>query len=466
MRLAITGGTAWTARSMKVAMLLVVAGIITGSPASAASASWQCRASAVHASVLGNSPVEPIVANAGPRCEDAQAGLENLAQSLGLPSDLLQARTTSAITSIDPDAAASDVQRVGALGRVEALTLQLPPGGSGLVLGVGVANAQAAAACVNGRPQLAGASSVASLTVNGNAVPLDQLAQQLSAALAPLGQIVDLRVNEQVRDGTSLTQRALHLRLLTVSGTPVLDVVAGEARVGFDAAVCSGGGADSGTPPSPNPCPPGSELDTARTLCVIHVAANSAHGAMTIVVGRPFEGPSGAGVVALEAARRRFHSPCLRGKGPEYAIIGSAKADRITGTNRADRILSLAGSDRVDGGRGNDCVDGGGGRDTLSGALGRDRVYGTAGNDALNGGGDTDRLSGGQGNDTINTAYGADHAYGGTGNDAINAATAGPRAHVSCGSGRDTARINATERRIMRGCENRYVLPDKRHTRH
>jgi Ca2+-binding RTX toxin-like protein len=85
-----------------------------------------------------------------------------------------------------------------------------------------------------------------------------------------------------------------------------------------------------------------------------------------------------------------------------------------------------------------------------------------AGNDSLNGGPSTDHLSGGTGNDTINAAYGADRVLGGPGRDAINVATAGPRARVSCGGGRDTVRLNASERRTVRGCERRLILPDRR----
>ena len=55
----------------------------------------------------------------------------------------------------------------------------------------------------------------------------------------------------------------------------------------------------------------------------------------------------------------------------------------------------------------------------------------------------------------------ADHVSGGAWRDAINVSTAGPRAHVSCGSGRDTVRLNASERRMARGCERMLVLPYK-----
>jgi hypothetical protein len=32
---------------------------------------------------------------------------------------------------------------------------------------------------------------------------------------------------------------------------------------------------------------------------------------------------------------------------------------------------------------------------------------------------------------------------------------------VTCGAGRDTVRLNASERRFARGCERTFVLPDK-----
>jgi Ca2+-binding RTX toxin-like protein len=323
--------------------------------------------------------------------------------------------------------------------------------------------ARIAGGCAGGAPVLAGSGDVSGLSINGTEVPLQQAIAQLGAALAPLGQLVDLRLDEQVRDATTLTHRALHLRVLNAAGTPVEDVVLGEARGGFSGAVCAdtgdGGGA---TPPRTQPCPRGSVLDAPSGFCVIRVSGNGVQGERVIRVGRPFEGPSGGTVVALDAARRRFHSPCLSGHGPQFAVVGTNRDDRITGTNRADRILLLAGKDRGDGGRGADCIDGGVGRDVLSGAQERDRVYGMAGNDSINGGSETDRLSGGSGADTINAAYGADRVIGGDGRDAINVATAGPSAHVTCGRGSDTVRINATERRSVRGCERMLVLPDRR----
>ena len=445
-----------------VALLL----ILLGAPAPAQAAAWQCRGSVLSASVAGNAPSEPLVANSGfGPCVDSSAGPQNVGATLGLPANVISAVTAAASTDIRP---AGATQAVDAGARVENLSIAL--GAGAVTLGVRAATARAVGGCASGSPALAGVSEVAGLTVNGNELPLAQAVAQLNSLLAPLGQVVDLRLDEQVRSGATLTQRALHLRVLSGAGTALVDVVAGEARTGADGAVCSGSGsgddgaAGGGTDPATSVCPAGSTLDAPSGRCVIRettggVGSSGVQG--TIVVGRPFEGPVGGSVMSLGEARKRYKSVCLRGRGARFVVLGTAKNDRVTGTNQDDRMLLLGGGDRGDGGRGDDCIDGGTGRDVLSGAQDKDRVYGAAGNDSLNGGPARDRLSGGAGNDTINAAYGADRTFGGAGRDAINIATAGPRASASCGAGRDTVRLNGSERRRVRACERRLVLPDR-----
>jgi hypothetical protein len=437
-------------------------GLLSGA-ATAQAANWQCRGSAASSATGGNPGFEPVVANSAfSPCVGSTTGPSDAGPPAGRPGTL-RTGTGSASTAIAPAGAPAAAQTIAAVGQIENAGIALGPAGA-VTLGVRQAIARVTGGCAGGAPALSGSGDVSGLSVNGTELPLAQAIAQLSAALAPLGQVVDLRVNEEVRDATTLSHRALHLRVLTAAGTPVEDVILGEARGGFAGAVCQDTGDTGGgdTPPGVQPCPNGSVLDAPTGFCVIRVPGNGVQGERVIRVGRPFEGPSGGTVVALDQARRRFKSPCLSGAGPQFAVVGSNRDDRITGTNRADRILLLAGKDRGDGGRGADCVDGGTGRDVLSGAQDRDRVYGMAGNDSINGGSETDRLSGGTGSDTINAAYGADTVVGGTGRDAINVATAGPRAHVSCGAGRDTLRLNASERRMARGCERMLVLPDKR----
>ena len=216
---------------------------ITAALASAAQAApaWQCRASAVNASLAGNPTADPITTNASPCLSDG-TGLDSLPANLGLPPSLLTAQTVSATTVATPTGEIPAHQGAGAIGRIENLVLQLPPGSGTTTLGLRVANAQAAGVCVAGQPVLDGGSEAIGATLGGQEVPLNQLAHQLAAALAPLNQVVDLKLDEQVRDASSLTVRALHLRILAAAGAPVLDLVAGEARVGFTGAVCDPNG--------------------------------------------------------------------------------------------------------------------------------------------------------------------------------------------------------------------------------
>ncbi|MEN3279837.1 MAG: hypothetical protein V7607_977 [Solirubrobacteraceae bacterium] len=220
---------------------------ITAALASAAQAApaWQCRASAVNASVAGNPTADPVTANTNP-CTSGATGLDSLPANLGVPPSLLTAQTVSATTVATPGGEIPAHQGVGAIGRIENLVLHLPPGSGTTTLGLRVANAHAAGVCVAGQPVLDGSSEAIGATLGGQDVPLNQLAHQLAAALAPLSQVVDLKLDEQVRDASSLTVRALHLRILSAAGTPVLDLVAGEARVGFTDAVCDHSGQTAG----------------------------------------------------------------------------------------------------------------------------------------------------------------------------------------------------------------------------
>ena len=283
---------------------------------------------------------------------------------------------------------------------------------------------------------------------------------ELTNILNPLlGALVEIKADERIQTANSLTINALHIKVIR-GGTPLVDLVVGQAKVGADGPVCDPAQQNDGSgDPLGQVCASGSVLDVARNLCVIP-AGTSGSSLGEIIIGRPFQGPSGGSVVPIDVARRRYgNSPCLSGSGaPRFAIVGTARGDRITGTNIADRIIGLGGNDRLDGGRGNDCIEGRTGGDNISGALGNDKLYGSSGKDHLNGGPGTDYMSAGAGNDTINGAFGRDNAIGGAGRDFINVATAGPAARVNCGSGNDVARINNNERRRVRGCERVAVF--------
>lgn len=434
---------------------------------------WKCRASPSYTAVNDGNRVEPFAANgnintakgADPdhaQCAPAETGAGNTATQIGIPQDALGARTAGGATTIAPELGRAIDQKVASAAKVENVTLQLPQGGA-VTLGVNAASSTAEGHCTAGSeiPTFTGTSQVAGLTLGGAPIDLDPLINAIDQLLQPLNVIVDIIPNEQIRAADSLTVRALHVKVLTASGgTSLVDAVLAESKVASNGPVCDPNGQNDGSSISGQLCPTGSTYDAARNVCII-AAGTGGSSLGEIIVGKPFQGPSGGTVLPIDVARRRFGaSPCLSGSGtPKFAIVGTNRSDRITGTNAADRIIGLGGNDKLDGGRGNDCIEGRTGSDNMSGGLGNDKIYGSSGKDHLNGGPGSDRLSAGSGNDTVNAAYGKDRVFGGSGRDFINIATAGPAASADCGSGRsDVVRINNNERRRVKNCERVAVF--------
>lgn len=440
-----------------------LAALACASTAHAATATWGCSADAVRATVAGLDPVNPITASRTP-CADQNTGLPNTTNALGL-APTINAKTAYAITTARPTPGRPIQQTTGAAAGVEGLSIVA---GGTTVIGVDAVKSQVVASCKNGQPVFEPTSDAVGVTLGGQKISLDGPLTTITDGVSGLlGAVIEIRVNEQVKDASGLTLRGLHVKVLQAAGTPLLDVVVAESKV-TSASACDPN-ADGNTDPNGNGsgtttlkgiCATGSTFDVQRNACVIPATASGGQG--TVVVGKPFEGPAGGRVISLALARKRYKSPCLSGSGPKYVIVGTKGANRITGTNDADRILGLGGNDALDGGRGSDCIDGMTGGDTLSGALGNDRLYGQSGKDHLNGGPGNDRLSAGAGNDTINTSFGSDVVTAGSGRDFINSATAGRPARINCGSGRgDTVRINKNERRRLKGCERVYVFADR-----
>ena len=132
------------------------------------------------------------------------------------------------------------------------------------------------------------------------------------------------------------------------------------------------------------------------------------------------------------------------------AIIGTLADDVLNGTEDDDVIRALAGNDVVNGLQNNDRISGGSGRDKLTGSEGNDVLRGGSGNDILAGATGHDRLVGGGGNDRLAGGQSKNKYSGGGGKDKINSAN-GVRETIVCGSGRDTVRVDRTDK--VRGCE-------------
>ena len=122
----------------------------------------------------------------------------------------------------------------------------------------------------------------------------------------------------------------------------------------------------------------------------------------------------------------------LRSGGCSVVRLGTGSADILDGTGAADLAFGLGGDDLIRGRGDDDCIIGGSGRDRLLGGPGHDRLTGGAGADRLAGGSGVNRYDAGAGNDVVSAANGRAEL-------------------VSCGSGRDRARVDRSDR--VRGCE-------------
>jgi hypothetical protein len=447
------------------------AGLATAGPAHAGAAdqTWNCRASAAYVAIPSQDRTEPVVANGSSRTSvespDRGRCADDEGQPVG-PGNELGLEGPVALTAVNPDSGLAVDQSVTARSSV----VDFAPGQLGNNLVVRGARAEASATCTPTGPALSGASVVPVVTLGGRTLditPVEQVVERL-----PTGALVRIKFNEQTRQGNTLIQRAVHLEVQDPAGRIVKDVVVAEAKVTGGSEVCDRAAQEAtaansdadgdGVADANEPCIRGAEYIAEENLCVItrERDGNLSNGRERItVVGKPFEGPSGGSVLLpAEAPTSALKSTCLKRKGVKFLVIGTKKNDRITGSNRADVIFGLGGNDQLSGGRGNDCLVGGKGGDNLSGAQGKDTLVGGRGGDNLNGGSHADRLLGGAGKDAINAAYGKDRVNGGKGNDAINVATAGPKARVRCGKGRDVVRFNTNERKRVKGCERRYSI--------
>jgi hypothetical protein len=173
----------------------------------------------------------------------------------------------------------------------------LVPAPNTALVSVDLLNAHAAVSCQGGVPALSGSSQVAGVKLLGNDVGVDgvvsqaltvlaarhispadldptkitilspltgllpaqvqQLVSSLTAQLPAQGidlpaSIIDAQLapGEQITDGATLTQRALHAHL-ALGGQPVLDAVLGEAQVGAVAGTCT----PAPVAPAPRPRP-------------------------------------------------------------------------------------------------------------------------------------------------------------------------------------------------------------------
>jgi Ca2+-binding RTX toxin-like protein len=522
---------------LRVAMMLATlagggaaAGVLAGGTAGAAPPAaeteghWTCRASAARVSLGGQLVPEPLTANA---IDDPCAGDSSGVHDVTIPGPsqpnapgqvILSA--AYATTTLQNAQQPPRGQIAGADSGVANVTIVDSNGNT--VLQALVLRSTATGKCIDTasgpQPSLTSTSSVLQLTLpDGTTITqLNDAAQTITDQLSnsPLGQVIQIRVNEKIEQPGSLTQRALHVTVPNPQGgDAILDVVVGESKVDYTTV--------NGRNPCAPPLPPetstttttetSTSTSTQSTTTTVNstqtqtqtVTTSTNNGnnnsgnngtTQTIVVERPV----GGNEVPLSGVKGYRTSPCRAARfGRQVGVLGTGGNDHITGTSKADRIFALGGNDFVSGGLANDCEEGGAGNDrldggndqdfllggdgndnlngnsasdTLFGGPGSDRIYGGSGSDYVDGGPGNDRINGGPGNDTLLGGAGndnivgwtgADRVFAGPGNDFVDVSKLGRPAFVDCGPGTDTVRINSNERNRTRHCE-RVELVTKR----
>ena len=260
--------------------LLAVAGTAqahAGDHAGAASAApFGCRASVARLE-LGDSPIEPAVANDQTYpCATDSAGVS----TVSLPQPSAPSTTVGpagAFTYATGSVGGATAPGAASVASIQGVTI---PTSSGTITIVGPAQANASYACENNQTVASGQSTLNVVYVNGT--PQKPPAPGQPATI-PLGGGAYLSINEQIKTPTSLTERVLDVHLADGS-----EIVVGEAKVTQSGAdVCAGTG---GVPPVLEICPPGSTLDVPAQECVLYI-----NGGQTIIyVSKPFQGPAGA----------------------------------------------------------------------------------------------------------------------------------------------------------------------------
>ena len=142
-----------------------------------------------------------------------------------------------------------------------------------------------------------------------------------------------------------------------------------------------------------------------------------------------------------EARSLRLDLRLRRPQGPAGNLDVLVRIENVAGTFGDDRLIGNASSNLFFGAFGDDTLIGGAGNDMLAGSAGRDRVYGGAGADRLEGDGGFSVIIGPGPRPS---------------SDDYISAVDGRRDLVSCGPGRDTARVDRLDRviaceRVLRG---------------
>jgi hypothetical protein len=267
-------GTALGAVALTGALAPAIAQADTTTP------TWNCRASIAYVknSILPGplARIEPLAANGittdpahpdQPYCADDSQSVPHISTPDGPIK--VDADAVKAVTILDPDVAAARDQTATAAVAAADAVVNL----SGVKIEVGAILSTASVKCVAGVPTFSRTSSVATISVNGQSVPVDSTLTQISTVVngSPLSALIKLTVNQAEivgdanGDTQSVAQQALKVELLSLTGAPMATAVLGEAKVTRQGRTCDGTTTPPDTTGSPNNPPTTTTTTTPGT---------------------------------------------------------------------------------------------------------------------------------------------------------------------------------------------------------
>jgi hypothetical protein len=206
---------------LRRAFLALFALVLLAPATASADPGFACRGTALRLELAGN-PQTLFTAGGGVPCQaDSSALTAADGPNLGLDANVLRADTATPSTA---SARVSGLRLANAAVRADEV------------------NATATARCVDGQPVLEGSANASGLSVAGIEIAGDDVSETVQDAASglPVGALIHVVSDEQIRSTDTLIVRGAHITILPPGGgTPLADVVLAEARVAAADAPCS-----------------------------------------------------------------------------------------------------------------------------------------------------------------------------------------------------------------------------------
>ena len=214
--------------------LLTIAPLLAAAPsAQAATGVWGCQASAAQVTVGTNAPLAPLVANqVGDHCMPDSVGVGSLGASLG---NVLGGGAASAVTAINTTLASAS-QNPAAASSVADVSL---PGNANPILRVGgTVSSAVTAVCNHGVPSFSSTGTTAPIYIAGKEIPTNQPVTEVLTGVGNLtGAVLTVVPGQVTKTATSVSRTGLHVNLHLGSAS-LVDATLATAKVSSTGGPC------------------------------------------------------------------------------------------------------------------------------------------------------------------------------------------------------------------------------------